>query len=168
MSTNRYKLERLPNGYVRVDDRASGLVGLFNTDGSYRSGALHAIPGELKEQITRTALWGTTEPTDVQLMGRIELDFDGSLIVRLSFNDTVTLPSRIIADLDLFNENRETFISYSEDAEITAGLLAAMLWISRRLEAVEKKELIQAVQTLCEPGPPFTGNPDLYFRRISA
>lgn len=36
----RYRIERLPNGYVRVDDRASGLVGLFLPDGTPRSGDL--------------------------------------------------------------------------------------------------------------------------------
>lgn len=37
-ATGRYKVENLPNGFTLVEDRSSGLAGLFNADGSKRSG----------------------------------------------------------------------------------------------------------------------------------
>lgn len=36
--TRSLMFEILPNGFVRVFDRASGLSGLYEMDGSYRSG----------------------------------------------------------------------------------------------------------------------------------
>ena len=42
--TQRYHVEYLQNGLTRVFDRSSGLSGLFNPDGSYRSGDLRDIP----------------------------------------------------------------------------------------------------------------------------
>lgn len=35
---SQFSIERLPNGFYRVFDRRSGLVALFNADGSHRSG----------------------------------------------------------------------------------------------------------------------------------
>jgi hypothetical protein len=37
------RLELLPNGFVRVDDRASGSVGLWTQDGTPRSGDLTRV-----------------------------------------------------------------------------------------------------------------------------
>lgn len=37
-TTNRYSIEALPNGLYLVTDRYDGLRGLFNADGSKRSG----------------------------------------------------------------------------------------------------------------------------------
>jgi hypothetical protein len=51
----RYRVERLSNGYVRVDDRASELVGMFNRDGSYRHGALHHLPASVIERVKQSS-----------------------------------------------------------------------------------------------------------------
>lgn len=44
MTHTRYHVEPLPNGLTRVYDRASGLAGLFNADGTHRSGDLRVLP----------------------------------------------------------------------------------------------------------------------------
>lgn len=48
--SQRYRVCLLANGYVRVDDRASGLTGLYNRDGSCRSGFLR-LPAEVLDRI---------------------------------------------------------------------------------------------------------------------
>lgn len=42
--SDRYSIERLTNGYYRVDDRASELVGLYYSNGLHRSGDLSNVP----------------------------------------------------------------------------------------------------------------------------
>jgi hypothetical protein len=55
MTVSSYVIERLPNGFVRVDDRVSGLVGLFNPDGSLHSGDIRRVPVDVHTAILRTA-----------------------------------------------------------------------------------------------------------------
>lgn len=53
---DRYGIEELPNGFIKVFDYGSGLQALLNEDGSYRSGDISARAAEyaykswLKEQ----------------------------------------------------------------------------------------------------------------------
>jgi len=45
---DRYRVERLPNGLIRVFDLASKLAGCYHADGTYRHGDLRAaMIGEL-------------------------------------------------------------------------------------------------------------------------
>jgi len=41
---DNFKITRLGNGFIRVDDLASGLVALFDREGGYRSGDLRRLP----------------------------------------------------------------------------------------------------------------------------
>jgi len=40
---NRYAVEQLPNGLIRVFDRASQLSGCYHADGTYQHGDLRAV-----------------------------------------------------------------------------------------------------------------------------
>jgi len=40
--SDRYRVERLPNGLIRVFDLASKLAGCYHADGTYRHGDLRA------------------------------------------------------------------------------------------------------------------------------
>jgi hypothetical protein len=40
---NRYRVERLPNGLIRVFDLASKLSACYHADGTYRHGDLRAV-----------------------------------------------------------------------------------------------------------------------------
>lgn len=49
-----HQVEKLPNGYVKVRDVGSGLVGLFFRDGSNYAGDLRRVPASVTAAI-RTA-----------------------------------------------------------------------------------------------------------------
>lgn len=54
IASARHRIERLPNGLIRVFDRASQLVACYHADGAYAHGDLRAA--------TLRALLGTEQP----------------------------------------------------------------------------------------------------------
>jgi hypothetical protein len=50
-----FRIEKLPNGFIRVDERGSGLTGMYELDGSHRHGVRfrELTPAVLQRELGR-------------------------------------------------------------------------------------------------------------------
>tara|TARA_Y100000310_G_scaffold242149_1_gene246307 strand:+ start:1858 stop:2079 length:222 start_codon:yes stop_codon:yes gene_type:complete len=47
--SGKYSVDKLPNGLISILNRESGLKGLYNADGTHKSGDLKLPKGKVKE-----------------------------------------------------------------------------------------------------------------------
>ena len=68
----RIRIERLPNGFIRIYDYACQWDGLYNEDGSYRSGAAQRWSYAVKQWLTDQASAPAPIKPRSQARGRAE------------------------------------------------------------------------------------------------
>jgi hypothetical protein len=85
------------------------------------------------------------------------MDDEGSIsALSYDWKDDIRLPASLLISLELFNEGRETFKSYSDDADIAADIFIAKMKING-WEVQNEQTLRRHMVRLCEPGPPSNG-----------